>query len=435
MNLHEGSPRPGLAATLYRGSSAFLAIYVAGSGLSFGVQLFMARVLGAPSYGYFVYAMSWMAVLLLGCNVGLKPTAVRFVAAYNARAEWPLLRGFLRTATRWTIAASMVVVTLSLVALWLLRPRLDQLGTTLVLIAIAMPFMALGEVWSSALRGLGAVARSQIPASIVQHSLLGIALIVLVASSGADGGATLSACAFLLATIGTLGVAGLFLRRALPRQVAGCPPLHAGPEWFHVAGSNVLIALFQAVRAPLIVVIAGAYVDSRHLAFYGAAQRLANVMALGLTGISAFASPLISEYFALSDFASLQRLARAAARGALCAALFTALVMIVFGRQLLHLFGEGFETAYIPLLVLLFGEMTAAAAGPVGLFLTMTGRQKTATRIEAVTSTVVVGLALILVPRYGIGGAAVVVAMGSFLRNAAMLVAVRKQLGLRSAIA
>src|SRR4029077_15052109 len=106
---------------LYRGSSAFLAIYVAGSGISFGVQLFMARVLGAPSYGYFVYATSWMAVLLLGCNIGLKPTAVRFVAAYSARGEWALLRGFLRTATRWTIAASTVVVILSLGALWFLR--------------------------------------------------------------------------------------------------------------------------------------------------------------------------------------------------------------------------------------------------------------------------------------------------------------------------
>ena len=42
---------------------------------------------------------------------------------------------------------------------------------------LAMPFMALGEVWTSAARGLGAVARSQIPASIVQHLLLGSTLI------------------------------------------------------------------------------------------------------------------------------------------------------------------------------------------------------------------------------------------------------------------
>jgi O-antigen/teichoic acid export membrane protein len=83
--------------TLYRGSAVFLAIYGFGSTISFGVHLLMARLLGAKSYGYFVYATSWMAILLLSCNIGLKPTVVRFVAAYNARGEWGSLRGLLKT--------------------------------------------------------------------------------------------------------------------------------------------------------------------------------------------------------------------------------------------------------------------------------------------------------------------------------------------------
>src|ERR1043166_7910318 len=62
-----------LALNLYRGSAAFLVIYGLGSAISFGVHLLMARLLGAKSYGYFVYATSWMAILLLGCNIGLKP--------------------------------------------------------------------------------------------------------------------------------------------------------------------------------------------------------------------------------------------------------------------------------------------------------------------------------------------------------------------------
>ncbi len=79
MSLHDRGRRSTLAATLYRGTGVFLAIYVAGSAISFGVHLFVARVLGATSYGYFVYGTSWMAILLLCCNIGLKPTAVRFV--------------------------------------------------------------------------------------------------------------------------------------------------------------------------------------------------------------------------------------------------------------------------------------------------------------------------------------------------------------------
>ena len=91
-----------LALTLYRGSAAFLAISGLGSAMNFGVHLLMARLLGAESYGYFGYATSWMVILLLGCSVGLRPTTVRFVAAYKARSEWGSLRGLLRCSTAWT---------------------------------------------------------------------------------------------------------------------------------------------------------------------------------------------------------------------------------------------------------------------------------------------------------------------------------------------
>src|SRR5262249_33622516 len=137
---HRDAQGFGLAAAVYRGSAVFLAIYLAGSAISLGVHLLMARLLGAASYGNFVYAISWAPLLLLGCNFGLKPTTVRFVAAYNARSEWGLMHGFLRSATSWTIMASIVVVALALVSLWLLRPRLDQLAATLLLVAIATPF-------------------------------------------------------------------------------------------------------------------------------------------------------------------------------------------------------------------------------------------------------------------------------------------------------
>ncbi len=434
MNVRSEERLSALAMTLYRGSAVFLAIYGFGSTISFGVHLLMARLLGAKSYGYFVYATSWMAILLLGCNIGLKPTVVRFVAAYNARGEWGSLRGLLRCSTAWTIAASAVVTTLSAIALWLLRPRFDELGTTLALMALAMPFMALADVWSSAVRGLGAVARSQYPASIVQHVLVGTTLVVIVFVVGENGGAVSAAAAFLFATIGAMTVAQIFLRLELPRQVRTSPPSYFRAEWLHVAGSNLLISLFQAVRAPLIVVISGAYLDVQQIAYYVAAHRLANVMSLGLLGISGFVSPQISQYFALADFSKLQRLAHLAARGAFAGALATALVLVGFGYELLELFGSGFTTAYTPLLVLLCGELFAAAAGPVGFFMTMTNRQMSATRIEAATSAIALGLALVLIPRYGILGAAIVVAAGSAVRNISMFVAVWRQLGLRSTI-
>ena len=424
----------GPAATLYRGSAVFLAIHVVGSGVSFGAHLFAARSLGATSYGHFVYATTWMAILILGCTIGLKPTVVRFAAAYRARGDWGSLRGLLSSSTAWTIGASSTVVAASLIALRVLRPHADELGLTLLLVVFAMPFMALGDVWSSAIRGLGAVATSQLPASIVQHSLFAILLLVVFHAGGSGPTAVSAAGSLLTATIGTLGAAGCLLRRELPEEARASGPRYRRREWVDVAGGNALISFFQAARTPLVVVISGAYLDSQHIAFYVAGQKLANVTSLALFGISGFASPLVSRHFTLGDVPRLQRLAHLAARGALAGALLIALVVIGFSRTLLGFFGEGFEAARAPLIVLLFGEIVAAASGPVGFFLSMTGHQMTATKIEAGVSVVAVGLALFLVPRYGIAGSALAVTASSCLRNIGMVFAVRRQLGLRSAI-
>jgi len=54
--------------------------------------------------------------------------------------------------------------------------------------------------------------------------------------------------------------------------------------------------------------------------------------------------------------------------------------------------------------------------------------------IEAATSVIAIGLAFVLIPRYGILGAAMVVAAGSAVRNLSMFVALWRQLGLRSTI-
>ena len=419
---------------LYRGAAAFLALYGAGSCISFGVHIFLARTIGAASYGHFAFATNCLAILLVCSTVGLKPTVLRFAAAYLARKEWPMLRGLLQVATRWTIGASVAVVLLSAIVWIMVRPGPYEAGVTLLLVVLALPFMALGEVWSAALRGLGAVSRSQLPASIVQHLLFGIGLLVLFATIGIGGGAATAAAAFLGATVGALGVAGALLRAQFPPATHAAAPAYARRDWAGVAGDNFLISLLQATRVPLIVVIMGAQVDPRHLAYYVAAARLANVTVLGLTGISGMATPQIARHFALSDPAELQRVAYRAARGSLACASVVAAALAVFGRPLLGLFGTGFESAFVPLLVLMTGELVAAAAGPVGYFLTMTGQQRTATAIEALSSVLAVGLAIVLIPAYGIVGTAWVVTLAGTLRNVMMVVAVQRYLGVRSAV-
>lgn len=310
----------------------------------------------------------------------------------------------------------------------MLRPSPRELALTLALVAAAMPFAALSDVWSSTVRGLGGVLRSQLPASIVHHVVVALVLAAIVAWAGPAADATAAAAAFLAGAIASLATAGVSLRAATPADARAAHPEESGREWREVATTNFLIALFQAARAPAIVVIAGAYVESQQIAFYGAAQRLAAVASTGLLGLSGYAAPLIARCHAMGDVEGLRRVAMRSAIAGIATALPAALVLLAWGGTLLALFGPGFDTARTTLWMLLAGELAAAVCGPVGVFLTMTGRQRLATAIEAATSVGAVAFAWMLIPGHGILGAALAVTVGALARNAAMAIVVLRTL-------
>ncbi len=85
-------------ARLARGAANAFLINIAGTGLAFLSQLLLARVLGVAGYGAYAYVMAWVTVLALLATLGFQTGMLRFVSAYCAREEWPLLRGVLRYA-------------------------------------------------------------------------------------------------------------------------------------------------------------------------------------------------------------------------------------------------------------------------------------------------------------------------------------------------
>jgi O-antigen/teichoic acid export membrane protein len=409
------SPAFRSAGWLFRKSALFLGIYGVGSLLSFGVHLLLARQLGAASYGHFVYGTHWLAVLVLPCTLGLKPTLVRFVSAYQARADWGLLRGLLQASWRWVAVASMLVMAGALGALALLHPHGDERGRSLLLLALALPVLALADVFGASTRGLGAVLRAQLPASFAQPLLVALGVLLLLPTLGAS--ASTAAAAYLGATVVHAALSWALLQSLRPPALRAAQPQRHSAEWAAAAGANLSISVLQAARAPLVVVIAGAWIEPVQLAGLVAASRLANVAGLGLTGLSAPASPLMASLHAVDDRQGLRRLALVSAGGTLAFGVALTLPLSLFGHSLLAAFGPGFETGHASLLVLLAGELAAAAAGPVGHLMVMTGRQRDALRIEAASSVLALVLAIWLIPRHGATGAAIAMAASSVLRN------------------
>jgi O-antigen/teichoic acid export membrane protein len=87
--------------------------------------------------------------------------------------------------------------------------------------------------------------------------------------------------------------------------------------------------------------------------------------------------------------------------------LLGAVAMFAISRQLIQfVFGSGMVPALHPLWLLLPGIVTLSAAKVISSYLGGIGKPIYSTYIAAVTVTLTVGLDVLLIPRYGISGAA-----------------------------
>jgi O-antigen/teichoic acid export membrane protein len=92
--------------------------------------------------------------------------------------------------------------------------------------------------------------------------------------------------------------------------------------------------------------------------------------------------------------------------------------MIGTGRWLLTtVFGAAFSSGTTSLAILAAGQLINAATGPVGVLLNMTGRERKTARGHAVALGVQLVSGVVLIPRWGVEGAAAATALSVAARN------------------
>lgn len=102
--------------------------------------------------------------------------------------------------------------------------------------------------------------------------------------------------------------------------------------------------------------------------------------------------------------------------------------------MLLSLFGSEFTVGYSALVILTVGQLVNALAGSVGFIMTMTGHQREAAWVTFGSTVLNISLNAILIPRFGIEGAATATAFTTALMNIVMFGYVQKRLQLNPTV-
>jgi len=415
---------------IIKGSFASFVTRVVGVALSYVSAVVLSRTLGVQGYGVYSVALAWALVLVLPCRAGLDFAALRFGPAYIDAGDQGRLRGLARFAVVTMLALSALVggaVYLLSVAGMTRIPAALAPGVALLI----FPLAALALV-AVLLRTARLIVASQLYEQVLRPTVL-ISLI----AGGAIAGLHLSPAnammitalsAFVALTFGTFHV----IRALGPAEA---PRIYSPwREWLALSLPLFFTMILQEVLNQLDIIMLGYLGSPSAAGLYSAAWRLASLVSFGLAALTISSGPLIASANAAGNLGELARIARITATFSFAASVVLALPLVLAGHQILGLFGAGFRDGYPALLILLAGGLTNGLTGVVAYFLTLTGHQLQALLIFACAAIISLSLNILLIPHFSIVGAAIASVSATVFWNLAMVVQVRRTMGINSVV-
>lgn len=423
-----------LRATFRWNAGGTFTLKIASTGLIFLMNLLLARLLGTTGYGTYAYALAWFSVLSVLCVFGLDKLLVREVSIFNARSEWGLIRGILRWSDFTAIVGSTGIALLAGVILWIVSGRLEsQMTYTLLIALIMLPLIVVLRLRQAAMRGLHYIVGGQLPELL----FMPISFLVIIAGLYWLMRNTLSAPVAMISQVAAVGFALIVgvrqLQVFLPRSAKKANPIYQGWSWVYIVMPLVFLDFMTMVNSQIDIILLGFMRSTGSVGIYAVAKKGAGLITFVLIAVNIALAPTIARMYAAGEMDKLQRMITKSARIILLGSLPIAMVLIIFGHWfLLFFFGQDFIQGEKALAILGAGQLINAATGSVGLLLIMTGYERDAALCVGISAVVNIILNLILIPRWGLEGAAAATATTIIFWNILLAVLVYKRLGIHS---
>ncbi len=414
------------------GAAGVLASRAAFNGLSFVLNVILARMLGALGLGVYTYALAWIFLLMVPAMLGMDQLVVREIAASSVRAEWGRSRRVLRKSIEVVSVASLGIVLIAGIVSEAAAQHIDtQIRVTFLVALVLLPLITLTRVRQCAMQGLHRVALGTLPEMVVQPAVLTAFLGITywlgrrhLTAPGAMG-LTVAAC-IIAFSIGTK-----LLLKSIPKESGDTPLEEQAWDWRKSALPLMFVASSGAIYAQADTLMLGSIKGAKAVGIYGIADRGSDLITVLMLVVSAALAPHVAKLYASGDIDGIERVVIKFARATFLCSLPVAVAFMSFGFwYLLAFYGSAFTAGQRALTILSIGKILSVMLGLPGMILIMTGYERDAARAIGLSAIIAILLNLVLIPRWGLEGTAIATASTTILWNILMVVLLYKRLGI-----
>jgi O-antigen/teichoic acid export membrane protein len=395
--------------TLANGAGIALVGKIGGSGLNFIAQVLLARWLGAANFGIFTIGMNVLVLIGTIGPIGMQHAIIRFGSEYWF-VNWPAFKRLLFQTLTWTFIASLAWGAANYflspwLAIFFQKGELEQVFR---IFAFAVPAAIFLQVIAAATRVSKRMTASVIGQDLGQPFLYLLFLLVILFT-----GVTIKSAiiAQVLSYGGALILASYLFYRSLPGNFSHIKQSRDGVSMRQIMSFSMpvtMVSVFNTLNTYGARILVAYFLPARELGIYQAALQISVLFAIIMTAINSIFAPMISSLYARKEMDQLRELYRLSIKWGLYISLPAFLVVFSSPAKLLQvIYGNDYTSGSIALIVLTIAQLINIGTGSIGYMLIMTGRPQKWMWASIYSTLLNFVLGIVLIPLWGLAGAAV----------------------------
>jgi O-antigen/teichoic acid export membrane protein len=418
---------------LIKGASSTFLLKIVGLLVGYGLAIFITNKFGAFVFGQYVTALLIVEILSIISRLGIDTALVRFISRYVHKGASSLINQlFFKSIALVTLSAVVFTLLLLFFSDYIANfMNLDE--EYLLIVSFSFIPLVLFHMNTQAIRGLKQMMSFSFLNNVAITLFTFILMVVLVAFSTSE---KLPIYAYVMSVF-VMTISSYFLWFFHRAKIVDSKQNNSESELSTKALFKVSVPLLLGQSMMLIMGKVDLFMlanmtSSDQVGIYNIALKLSMLAYMGLMAVNSIAAPKFSEIHSSGNVDALKKIVQQSTKTIFWVTLPVIILFLAFPKSILSVFGEEFKLAAMALIILSVSKMFSAISGSVGTFLQMVGKQNVFQNILIFTAIINIALNYVLIPSYGIDGAAFASALSGVIWNVLMIIYIKKNFGFYS---
>ena len=414
-------------------SSSFI-LNVASIILTYATNLVLTNVTNKSEYGAYVAVNNLAAIIAMFAPMGLHVLVLRQLSEYKSKQQFGFIKGLNHFSSIFIFASSFI---LALITYFLSQQFEIIKGIEhqeyLIIGLCTVPFIALMTYHQAVMGAIQHTGKSLLGEKIIRPLLLAIGSATIFYFAITNGGDLINI--YFIASILVFAINYVLMQRALRFELPGNHSKeYDSINWIRQGWVFVPLSALTIINSRIDVQMIGMLMDEKealdNIALFNVASKAAQGVSLGLIIANYVLGPSAAELFFSNQIERLQNIVTKTARLVCAVSIPLIVLLIIFGKWLLGLYGEDYESSYLTMVILLVGQFVNVFTGSVGYLLMVSKNEKYSFLGMLVSVILNIMLNILLIKPLGIEGVAIATAVSMAAWNLIMLYYLKKKTGI-----